>query len=148
MATTVSFAFFLFSSIVKWRLFKFKQVINDYRQIRYWAVFFFNFWVCSFATKIKEGKQIDFWEIWAIKKTLFHSQNLNKYKYIIELIEFYIMFYIFLYFSNRKRERGNWWYTRGENNLAIQCYRRALDYLDEVESSNLDGKKPQVNVGN
>lgn len=36
-------------------------------------------------------------------------------------------------FSNRKRERGNWWYGRGENTLAIQCYRRALDYLDEVE---------------
>ncbi|KAJ8970165.1 hypothetical protein NQ317_007228 [Molorchus minor] len=34
---------------------------------------------------------------------------------------------------NKKRERGNWWYTRGENNIAIQCYRRALDYLDEVE---------------
>lgn len=33
---------------------------------------------------------------------------------------------------NRKRERGNWWYGRGENTLAIQCYRRALDYLDEA----------------
>lgn len=38
-----------------------------------------------------------------------------------------------LYFSNKKRERGNWWYGRGENTLAIQCYRRALDYLDELE---------------
>lgn len=38
--------------------------------------------------------------------------------------------------GNKKRERGNWWYTRGENNIAIQCYRRALDYLDEVEGSN------------
>ncbi|KAJ8928885.1 hypothetical protein NQ314_018491 [Rhamnusium bicolor] len=36
-------------------------------------------------------------------------------------------------FSNKKRERGNWWYCRGENNIAIQCYRRALDYLDQVE---------------
>jgi FK506-binding protein 8 len=35
--------------------------------------------------------------------------------------------------GNKKRERGNWWYGRGENTLAIQCYRRALDYLDEVE---------------
>lgn len=34
--------------------------------------------------------------------------------------------------SNRKRERGNWWYVRGDNTLAIQCYRRALDYLDEA----------------
>ncbi|XP_018576191.1 peptidyl-prolyl cis-trans isomerase FKBP8 isoform X2 [Anoplophora glabripennis] len=35
--------------------------------------------------------------------------------------------------GNQKRERGNWWYSRGDNNIAIQCYRRALDYLDEVE---------------
>ncbi|KAK9709918.1 Tetratricopeptide repeat [Popillia japonica] len=35
--------------------------------------------------------------------------------------------------GNKKRERGNWWYGRGENALAIQCYRRALDYLDELE---------------
>lgn len=33
----------------------------------------------------------------------------------------------------RKRERGNWWYTRQEHTLAIQCYRRALDYLDDIE---------------
>lgn len=38
-----------------------------------------------------------------------------------------------LLFRNKKRVRGNWWYCRGENNLAIQCYRRALNYLDEVE---------------
>ncbi|KAK5647393.1 hypothetical protein RI129_002285 [Pyrocoelia pectoralis] len=35
--------------------------------------------------------------------------------------------------GNEKRDRGNWWYSRGENQLAIQCYRRALEYLDEVE---------------
>ncbi|KAK9883977.1 hypothetical protein WA026_004912 [Henosepilachna vigintioctopunctata] len=35
--------------------------------------------------------------------------------------------------GNHKRERGNWWYGRGENNIAVQCYRKALDYLDEVE---------------
>jgi hypothetical protein len=33
----------------------------------------------------------------------------------------------------RKRERGNWWYARQEHTLAIQCYRRALDYLDSIE---------------
>jgi len=33
----------------------------------------------------------------------------------------------------RKRERGNWWYTRQEHTLAIQCYRRALDYLSDLE---------------
>ncbi|ODM89632.1 Peptidyl-prolyl cis-trans isomerase FKBP8 [Orchesella cincta] len=35
--------------------------------------------------------------------------------------------------GNRKRERGNWWYGRGESSLAIQCYRRALEFLDEAE---------------
>lgn len=37
-----------------------------------------------------------------------------------------------IFYRNKKRERGNWWYRRGENTLAVQCYRRALDYLDEV----------------
>ncbi|XP_056638956.1 peptidyl-prolyl cis-trans isomerase FKBP8 [Diorhabda sublineata] len=44
--------------------------------------------------------------------------------------------------GNKKRERGNWWYTRGENTIAIQCYRRALDYLDEVEGG--DNTKGEV----
>jgi len=35
--------------------------------------------------------------------------------------------------GNRKRERGNWWYGRGEVSLAVQCYRRALEFLDEAE---------------
>ncbi|XP_059489738.1 peptidyl-prolyl cis-trans isomerase FKBP8 isoform X2 [Neocloeon triangulifer] len=30
----------------------------------------------------------------------------------------------------KKRERGNWWYSRNEHTLAVQCYRRALDFLD------------------
>lgn len=33
----------------------------------------------------------------------------------------------------KKKERGNWWYSRDENTLAINCYRRALDYLDDTE---------------
>jgi FK506-binding protein 8 len=33
--------------------------------------------------------------------------------------------------GNRKRERGNWWYGREEVTLAVQCYRRALEFLDE-----------------
>ncbi|ODM91909.1 Peptidyl-prolyl cis-trans isomerase FKBP8 [Orchesella cincta] len=28
--------------------------------------------------------------------------------------------------GNRKRERGNWWYGRGESSLAIQCYRESI----------------------
>ncbi|XP_012284026.1 peptidyl-prolyl cis-trans isomerase FKBP8 [Orussus abietinus] len=31
--------------------------------------------------------------------------------------------------GNKKRERGNWWFARDEPILAIQCYRRALDFL-------------------
>ncbi|XP_055702965.1 peptidyl-prolyl cis-trans isomerase FKBP8 [Phlebotomus papatasi] len=37
--------------------------------------------------------------------------------------------------GNRKRERGNFWYNRSEYNLAIQLYRRALEYLDDSEGS-------------
>ncbi|KAF6201644.1 hypothetical protein GE061_004037, partial [Apolygus lucorum] len=33
----------------------------------------------------------------------------------------------------RKKERGNWWYTRDEYTLAINCYRRALEYFDDTE---------------
>ncbi|XP_022118759.2 peptidyl-prolyl cis-trans isomerase FKBP8 [Pieris rapae] len=33
----------------------------------------------------------------------------------------------------RRRCRGNWWYGRGETQLAVQLYRRALDVLDESE---------------
>lgn len=35
--------------------------------------------------------------------------------------------------SNKKRERGNFWYERNEYNLAIQLYRRALEYLDDTD---------------
>jgi len=51
------------------------------------------------------------------------------------LSNFFLNFYN-VYFSNYKRERGNFWYDRNEYNLAIQCYRRALEYLDESESNN------------
>ncbi|GAB6019022.1 hypothetical protein CHUAL_000652 [Chamberlinius hualienensis] len=33
--------------------------------------------------------------------------------------------------ANQKRERGNFWYVRLEANSALQCYRRALDFLDD-----------------
>lgn len=35
--------------------------------------------------------------------------------------------------SDHKRERGNFWYDRGEYNLAIQLYRRSLEYLDDTD---------------
>lgn len=46
--------------------------------------------------------------------------------------------------GNKKRERGNFWYERNEYNLAIQLYRRALEYLDEssggITDPTADGK--------
>ncbi|KAJ3647891.1 hypothetical protein Zmor_019740 [Zophobas morio] len=48
--------------------------------------------------------------------------------------------------GNKKRERGNWWYGRGENTLAIQCYRRALDFLDEVEGGITPTEKKSEEV--
>uniref|UniRef100_A0A1B6F5A3 peptidylprolyl isomerase n=1 Tax=Cuerna arida TaxID=1464854 RepID=A0A1B6F5A3_9HEMI len=35
--------------------------------------------------------------------------------------------------GNRKKERGNYWYSRKEHTLAIQCYWRALEYLNDHE---------------
>lgn len=32
-----------------------------------------------------------------------------------------------------KRERGNRWYSRGEFSLAVQCYRKAAEYLDDKQ---------------
>lgn len=43
--------------------------------------------------------------------------------------------------GNKKRERGNFWYARNEYSLAIQLYRRALEYLNDsgpgVEITNV-----------
>ncbi|XP_014252350.1 peptidyl-prolyl cis-trans isomerase FKBP8 [Cimex lectularius] len=33
----------------------------------------------------------------------------------------------------KKKERGNWWYTRDEHTLAIHSYRSALEYLDDTD---------------
>ncbi|KAJ6637366.1 Peptidyl-prolyl cis-trans isomerase FKBP8 [Pseudolycoriella hygida] len=41
-------------------------------------------------------------------------------------------------FGNRKRERGNFWYERNESNIAIQLYRRALEYLND-NGPRIDG---------
>ncbi|XP_046437656.1 peptidyl-prolyl cis-trans isomerase FKBP8-like isoform X1 [Daphnia pulex] len=40
--------------------------------------------------------------------------------------------------GNAKRERGNWWYSRGDFTSSIQCYRRALDYLDTENETETD----------
>ncbi|XP_029669273.1 peptidyl-prolyl cis-trans isomerase FKBP8-like isoform X2 [Formica exsecta] len=36
--------------------------------------------------------------------------------------------------SNKKRERGNWWFVRDELPFALQCYRKALEYLSSTKS--------------
>lgn len=35
--------------------------------------------------------------------------------------------------GDSKRERGNFWYSRGDYSSSIHCYRRALEFLDEQE---------------
>lgn len=42
----------------------------------------------------------------------------------------------FIFYRDKKRERGNWWFSRNEPVLAIQCYRRCLDYLQSSVDSN------------
>lgn len=47
--------------------------------------------------------------------------------------------------GNKKRERGNFYFSRQDFNLAIQCYRRALEYLDESEGGvilNANNEEP------
>jgi FK506-binding protein 8 len=33
--------------------------------------------------------------------------------------------------GNEKRLRGNRWYSRGDHSMAVQCYRKAVEYLDD-----------------
>lgn len=52
--------------------------------------------------------------------------------------------------GNKKRLRGNFWMKRQEYNLAIQSYRRALEYLDESEGGitkpTADGEAEPTNA--
>lgn len=52
--------------------------------------------------------------------------------------------------GNKKRLRGNFWMKRQEYNLAIQSYRRALEYLDESEGGitkpTADGEMEPTNA--
>ena len=47
--------------------------------------------------------------------------------------------------GNEKRLRGNRWYSRGDHSMAVQCYRKAVEYLDdesiesEIEVINING---------
>jgi FK506-binding protein 8 len=56
---------------------------------------------------------------------------------VVDIIRGYIIIVLML-FSTRRRARGNWWYGRGEAQLAVQLYRRALDVLDESEGGISD----------
>lgn len=47
-------------------------------------------------------------------------------------------------FGNRKRERANFWYNRNEFNIAIQVYRRALEYLDDTDGGITDGTESDL----
>lgn len=48
--------------------------------------------------------------------------------------------------SDHKRQRGNFWYERSEFNLAIQLYRRSLEYLDDTDKYvGESSKKEEVN---
>lgn len=49
---------------------------------------------------------------------------------------------------NKKRERGNWWFSRNEVTFAMQCYRRALDFLTPGKSGkNMSQKEMEEMVG-
>uniref|UniRef100_A0A1B6JU69 peptidylprolyl isomerase n=2 Tax=Homalodisca liturata TaxID=320908 RepID=A0A1B6JU69_9HEMI len=46
--------------------------------------------------------------------------------------------------GNRKKERGNYWYSRKNHTLAIQCYRRALEFLDDHGVSSSEENKDET----
>lgn len=48
--------------------------------------------------------------------------------------------------GNKKRERGNFWFERNEYNMAIQCYRKALQYLDEASVGSLQDGPSNTSV--
>ncbi|XP_055837702.1 peptidyl-prolyl cis-trans isomerase FKBP8 [Episyrphus balteatus] len=53
-------------------------------------------------------------------------------------------------YGNRKKERANFWYNRNEFNIAIQLYRRALEYLDDRDGdpdANIDTEDLELSNG-
>lgn len=46
--------------------------------------------------------------------------------------------------GNRKRERANFWYNRNEFTIAIQIYRRALEYLDDTDGGITAGSESEL----
>lgn len=66
--------------------------------------------------------------IWKINNMRLDCHLGNSMAHYFKLYCFLIFFF---FFRNNKRERGNFWYSRNEYNLAIQLYRRALEYLND-----------------
>ncbi|XP_066592450.1 peptidyl-prolyl cis-trans isomerase FKBP8 [Prorops nasuta] len=46
--------------------------------------------------------------------------------------------------GNKKRENGNWWFNRDEAALAIQCYRRALEFLQPSNTNSSDNLVDEI----
>ena len=47
--------------------------------------------------------------------------------------------------SNRKRLRGNWWFNRADYEEAVQCYKAAVDFLDDNDEIDFDtDTRPEV----
>jgi len=42
--------------------------------------------------------------------------------------------------GHRKRTRGNWWFARGDYSEAVQCYKAAVDFLDDTEHGEATGE--------
>jgi FK506-binding protein 8 len=53
------------------------------------------------------------------------------------------VFTLEIYFSDKKRQRGNFSYRRKESSTALQCYRLALKFLDTVENPLLEEEVDQ-----
>ncbi len=56
------------------------------------------------------------------------------------------MKFTFFFFSDKKRQRGNFLYRRKEYSSALQCYQNALKFLDTTEYPLLDEEDNQSSI--
>lgn len=50
------------------------------------------------------------------------------------LIFLYLIYcFIFGLLRQKKKDKGNWWYARNENTMALHVYRKALQYFGGQE---------------
>jgi FK506-binding protein 8 len=54
--------------------------------------------------------------------------------------------FTFFFFSDKKRQRGNFLYRRKEYSSALQCYQNALKFLDTTEYPLLDEEDNQSSI--